>query len=141
MTDGPGVGREKWVGLASAVCAVHCLASPLLLLTLPVWAAVEAVEHVVLAVLPVSTVWLLWHGVRRHHRWWPAVPVAGALLLWVAALWSHAEGVVHAGLVGGGGLLAFTGLQWSGRLSRACGCGACAAASVGVEGGGVSGAV
>jgi hypothetical protein len=141
MRDVTGGAREKWVGWASAVCAVHCLASPLLVLTLPMWAAVEAVEHVVLAALPVGTVWLLWHGVRRHGRWWPALPVTAAVVFWGAALWSPAEGVVHAGLVGGGGVLAFTGLQWSERLSRACGCGACAAAAaVGVEGSGVSGA-
>jgi hypothetical protein len=129
--------QERWVGWASAICAVHCLASPVLVLLLPLWSALEPVEHLVLAGLPLGTAWLLWLGIRRHGEWWPAAPVASGVAFWVVALWSPVEGVAHAGLVATGGLFAYLGLQWSGRLSRACGCGACMVAAAASEAGDV----
>lgn len=116
---------ERWVGWTTAVCAVHCLLSPVLVLALPVLALGEAIERVVLVALLPLSVALLWRGVRRHRRIGPCAPMAAGLASWLAALAGAAHGVAQAGLVAAGGALVFLSLQWSTRLAARCGCTSC----------------
>lgn len=120
--------RERWVGWASAACAVHCLAGPALALYLPVLAIGERIEAVVLWVLLLGAGWLLWRGYRGHGRLLPCAPGLAGLAVWALALGVSLEGLAHAAMVGAGGMLTFAGLQWSARARHTCGCGACATA-------------
>jgi hypothetical protein len=116
---------ERWVGWATVVCAVHCVLSPVLVLALPVVALGEVVERaVLLALLPVS-LWLLWRGVRRHHRVGPCVPMAAGLACWLIALAGAAHGLAQAVLVASGGAVVYVSLQWSTRMAARCGCSSC----------------
>jgi hypothetical protein len=117
---------ERATGWAAVVCGVHCLASPVLVLAVPVLALGEVVERTVLLVLLPLSVWLMWRGVRRHRRPGPCVPVAAGLLCWVAALLGVVgEGSGEAVVAAAGGALLFVGLQWSARETRSCGCSRC----------------
>jgi hypothetical protein len=113
-------GGEKLVGWMSGACAVHCLAHPALVLVLPMAAAGERVEGVLLAGLVFIAAAMLWLGLRRHGEWLPALPVVAAMALWTVALLGVVPEPVKALLVGGGGLLSFWGLTWSRRCLPEC---------------------
>ena len=55
---------------ASALCVLHCLATPLLVVALPTVAAFEEQAHAAFA-LVILAIGLLafWPGLRRHRRW------------------------------------------------------------------------
>lgn len=112
---------EKWVAGVSAACAVHCLVVPVALVAAPWLALGETVEWVVLVALMPLVVWQLWRDVRRHGRWGPCAPVFVGLLVWTAAALTALEALVHAALIGAGGLAVFAGLRWSGRMAGVCG--------------------
>lgn len=120
--DGIDSRKERWIGWASAACAVHCAGSPALVLVLPAAAFGEVIEQGLLVALLVLAVVMLVHGVRRHGNWRPALPVAAALALWVSALGGVAEGMLHAGVIGAGGMFSFWGLRWNRQLVEACSC-------------------
>jgi hypothetical protein len=130
MTGGTGaVGRgdraERWVAWGSAACAVHCAASPVLVVLLPFLAWGEVVERgVILALIPLAA-WLVWRGLRRHGQWGPVVPVAAGIMCWLIALPESHAGIHQAVTFGAGGAFTFGGLQWSHRLRRSCGCVSC----------------
>jgi hypothetical protein len=114
--------EENWVGWASGVCAVHCLAQPLLVMLVPVAAVGERLEGVMLMCLLVLAAVLLRSGVRTHRRKAPALPVLAAMALWSAALAGAVEEPARAVLIAGGGGLSFWGLTWSRGLVRSCSC-------------------
>lgn len=65
--------RQPWdfAGIgASSLCVLHCLATPLLVVFLPILEAVEKQTHAVFA-LTILAIGLLafWPGYRRHKRW------------------------------------------------------------------------
>lgn len=65
--------RQPWdlVGIgASTLCILHCLATPLVVVFLPVVGAVEKQTHAAFA-LAILAIGLLafWPGYRQHHRW------------------------------------------------------------------------
>jgi hypothetical protein len=111
--------------VASAACAVHCLAAPLLVSVAPALATAEVEWGLLLLGAAVSGV-VLRSGFRAHGRIVPVLAAALCVALWVAAL---------GGLVGGDlaepltfvasiGLAAAT--YWSGRLRHAATCESCA---------------
>ena len=71
---------DRWGAFASSACAVHCLLSPLLFLSLPsianVWAHPASHALLLLAVVPLALT-VLWRGYRKHGEHW----VIGAALL------------------------------------------------------------
>lgn len=82
----PSRGNNDRLGVfASAACAVHCLAAPLLFLAVPsiaeVWS--HPLSHAVIAllVLPLASTVLL-RGYRTHHRHW----IAATTLLGIGAV-------------------------------------------------------
>jgi hypothetical protein len=104
--------REFWdrVGIsASLLCVVHCLATPLMVLSMPVVG--EFLSHdlfhvlIMIVVIPVA-VWALWNGYRvhRHPRvlWLGAI---GIVLLTAAMFANHQDqrieiaGMIAAGLI------------------------------------------
>jgi hypothetical protein len=112
--------EEGWLGWASAACAVHCVGSPVLAVAVPLAAFGEQVERGVLGGMLLLAGWLLRQGVRRHGNWLPGLPVAGALLLWGAALGGLVDGAGQAVLIGAGGLLSYAGLKWSRSFGGSC---------------------
>lgn len=75
----------------SAVCAVHCVSTPLLLSLLPAAGSVLGGAHPVLFFVVVSVaVWAFVRGYRRHHRGEAALlALVGISLLGVAAFLFH----------------------------------------------------
>ena len=91
------------VGLA-ALCAVHCLLTPLLLVSLPILSATFFVDenfHLWMAglVFPTTGIAVLM-GCRRHKDWWVAgLSFLGVLLLFLALASGHGHwGHTHAAL-------------------------------------------
>ena len=79
---------DHWGMLASALCVVHCIATPIVALVLPAIAANEGVTHGVLAVAVVLFALLAFlpatkiHGKHRVL----VLGMAGVLLIWTALL-------------------------------------------------------
>jgi hypothetical protein len=116
---------ERWVALGSAACAVHCAASPALVMLLPLLAWGEVVERGLILLLIPLAAWVMWRGLRRHGQWGPALAVAAGIMFWLVSLPEVHSGVQQALIVGGGGAFTFGGLQWSQRLTRPCACVSC----------------
>ena len=117
---------SSWFGVLPAVCAVHCLAMPILASTLPCFAATHSWEagllafSALLAVITLAASWWL-HG--RWGFWFTAslglaVGVA-ALVGWLSPLPESLESRL-------GGLLVAGSLFWSGHLRHKAVCGTCA---------------
>lgn len=75
----------SWVAAAPALCAVHCAATPLLLLAVPALALWRGVELTLLAITAVLAIVALFVGFRRHRRVPPLVAAGGGLALWGAS--------------------------------------------------------
>jgi hypothetical protein len=116
---------ERWLTLGSAACAVHCVASPVLVVLLPLMAWGEVVERgALLALIPLAA-WVVWRGLRRHGQWGPVLPVTAGIICWLVALPEADAGIHQALMVAAGGAFTYGGLQWSHRLTRSCDCVSC----------------
>jgi hypothetical protein len=95
---------DVWGICLASACAIHCIATPLVLGMLPLVAG-ALLEHpalewllVLLSVL-LSSVTIA-HGSRRHGRWYPALPlVAGAALLLAARVLPQLDEPVERAIV------------------------------------------
>lgn len=119
-----------WVAAAPALCAVHCAATPLLLLAVPTLALWRGVELTLLAVTMALAVAALTVGYRRHRRIPPIVAAGAGLAIWGAS----AGHLIHRApeevtTMAGALLVAGALLRNSQLLCRsrepACGCVAC----------------
>lgn len=96
-----GVARPdslQRVGLAASVlCAVHCAATPVVVLVAPqlgrVFSSVEWAETGLLALAVTLSLWLLYRGAWRRRQWTPVALFGAAVVLLVS------------GLVAGGGAI------------------------------------
>ena len=99
---------------ASALCLVHCLATPLLIVLLPILASIgladEAFHRWMLLLIVPTSVLALWLGCRRHKsRAVLYAGVTGLTLIGAAAIWGHVlvgEFGEKAATVAGGLILA-----------------------------------
>jgi hypothetical protein len=133
-TAGSTDRAERWVTWGSAACAVHCAASPALVMLLPLLAWGEVVERgLILALMPLAA-WVMWRGVRRHGQWGPVLPVTAGIMCWLVALPEAHAGIQQALIIGAGGAFTFGGLQWSQRLTRPCECVSCEIDQINVAG-------
>jgi hypothetical protein len=117
---------------APLVCAVHCVATPLVALAAPVAAGAERYEPLIMLVAGIVVVATLQASVRAHRRLPPIIPVLAGGLLWVLSLVGNAGPVPEWLLGGTGGVLIFAGVRWSARLraealAGCCRCPACEA--------------
>lgn len=114
MNSHPRHDRASLVAIIlSALCAVHCLAFPILLALAPAVKSVltmnEAVEWGFIAAMAGVSLYALYHGYRRHHgRRYPFLLLAVGLgvLIGMHVLHVHEEVVVLSGHVAGGLLIA-----------------------------------
>jgi hypothetical protein len=119
-----------WSAAAPVLCAIHCIATPLVVAVAPNLALGEPFERGLKAGSAVLAVAVLRGGVRVHRRWQVLVPVLAGFLLWLLsglAGGGEAREVLLSAL---GGLLVAAGMLWNGRLRhiavcRSCSCAAC----------------
>ncbi len=99
---------------ASTLCIVHCLATPLLIVLIPILASTgladEAFHRWLLLLIVPTSVLALWLGCRRHKsRVVLYAGLSGLTLIGAAAIWGHAlvgESGEKAATVAGGLMLA-----------------------------------
>jgi hypothetical protein len=115
-----------WAAAAPALCAVHCLAAPLLVMVVPAAAVGSAAERLLWGATSILALGFLAWTVRAHRRGWAALPVVGGLALWGAGLFdlvpaSETATTVAGALLVSGGMMASAWLRHR-RLCRDCGC-------------------
>jgi hypothetical protein len=117
---------SSWSGVLPAICAVHCLAMPILASTLPFFAATHAWEawllgvSVLLAAGTLASSWRL-HGRRAV---WGVASLGFAV--WVAALAGWLGPLPESLMSPLGGSLVAISLFWNGHLRHQSVCGSCA---------------
>lgn len=117
-----------WAPAAPLLCALHCLATPLLVSLLPALHAGEAAEPWLFsAALPLVGA-ALWSELRAHGQRRVLVPVVTGASLWTASLAGWLAPAPEAVTIVGGSLLVAAGMSWSARLRHratcpSCGCG------------------
>jgi hypothetical protein len=123
-TEG-GSAAIDWAAAVPLLCAVHCLASPVLVMAAPALALGHRGEAVVQATSAVLAAMMAWSGIRAHGRRAVLAPMLAGLVLWSApalAGWTGAaETLAHAA----GGVLLAGGMIWSARLRHTAACHHC----------------
>jgi hypothetical protein len=126
-TGDAGAAASHIGGWASVLCAVHCLAAPLLGLVLPLGSAApvlaEPLEAGLLVVATVTAATGAVSGYRRHRSAGVPVGVVLALGLLLGGWWLEGEGaweLVSRLLLLGGGLVLFFTLRHNRLLCRGC---------------------
>lgn len=121
-------GTSAAIGWAAAVpllCAVHCIASPLLLVAAPALAPGHAAEAMVQAVSAVLAAVMAWSGIRVHGRRAVLGPMAAGLVLWCAPALAGWTGAAETAAHAMGGVLLAAGMIWSARLRHEAACHHC----------------
>ena len=130
----------------STLCAIHCLAMPLIAALLPFWGLAiigsRGWERATSAAMVILAAVCLWQGCRRHGRWWllallgaGAVVVLGTQLIWAEGDCAHACCTVRqnwweAGFMCLGGLSIAAAHGLNLHYRRKCSCRLCPGAVV-----------
>lgn len=115
----------RWAAIAPILCAVHCLATPLLVTLLPAFARGAAFEIGLLALSAALAVGAVVWGLGSHGRWVVLVPILGGLAFWAASLAGWLAPVPEPVATPIGSLLVAVGLVWNGRLRHRAVCPGC----------------
>ena len=130
VADGSALVDTKstraWVGAVPAVCAVHCLVTPLLASTLPFFAHTTVVETWLLALSVMMAFASLAVSWRSHGRWVVWGLAAFGFLVWGTAVAGSLELLPEAVVAPVGGSLVAVSLFWNGRLRHKAVCASCA---------------
>jgi len=117
---------DRWGWLVPMVCAVHCVAAPVLLVVAPAFASSTLVEGVLMAAAFFFAVVIVMAGVQVHGRAVVWIPISLGSLLWVAELAEAPISAPGTVLTVAGSLLLAGGLVWNSRLRAkarpACDC-------------------
>jgi len=116
---------DTWVVAAPVLCAVHCAATPLLVLFLPALALTAAQEAWLLAFTAAVAIVAVSPGIRVHRRLEVLLPVLGGLMVWGAALADLLHPLPEAAGSALGALVVAAGLFWNARLRHQKVCPAC----------------
>ena len=107
----------------SFACAIHCMATPLLIIALPLiglgFLLGESVELVMIAAAVGLAVGSLTWGYRHHRKWRIFLLLGGAFVCIFIARFQVPE-QYHGVFMGGGGLLLMAGHLLNRRFCRAC---------------------
>ncbi len=125
-TDTPESQVSGWFGALPAICAVHCLAMPILASTLPFFAATHAWEAWLVALsglLAAATLGTSW---RAHGRWSVWALASLGFAVWIAARAGWLGMLPESLMSPVGGLLVAISLFWNGHLRHKAVCGSCA---------------
>ena len=128
--ESPVVSAEgrasRWPGVLPAICAVHCLAMPILASTLPFFAATHVWEVWLLALSSLLATVALAASWRLHRRRVVLAVAALGFAVWIAALNGWLDPLPEALMSPLGGLLVAVSLFWNGHLRHQAVCGSCA---------------
>jgi hypothetical protein len=128
--DPPGPSAEGpvtgWSGFLPAICAVHCLAMPILASSLPFFAATHAWEAWLLGVSALLAATTLASSWRLHGRSAVWVVASVGFAIWVAALAGWVGPLTESLMSPLGGSLVAISLFWNGHLRHRAVCGSCA---------------
>jgi len=105
-----------WATVAPLACAVHCMVTPLLVLTVPNLAPGATVEWILLGITVVAGGAALGFGIRMHEDLRPAVPVALGLGLWTFSLLYLFRPIPEELTTVAATLIVAGGLFWNSRL-------------------------
>ena len=112
--SGTAEGRASgWFGALPAICAVHCLAMPILASTLPFFAATHAWEAWLVALSGLLAVFTLGISWRLHGRWSVWVLALVGFAVWIAALAGWLGTLPESLMSPVGGLLVAISLFWN----------------------------
>jgi len=116
---------DAWALAAPVLCAVHCAATPLLVLFLPALALTPAAEAWLLGFSAVVATLALAPGIRLHGRPEVFAPVVLGVMIWGGALahWLHPIPEPLASSVGA--LAIAGGIFWNARLRHRVTCRTC----------------
>ena len=114
-----------WTAAAPVLCAMHCIALPVLVLVSPAFHINPTVEYAIMAGAAVLAILFLVWGVSAHGNYLVWVPAMMGLAVWIGGeivlghsaggLWAHAAG---SALLAGG-------LIWNAWLRHEASCGDC----------------
>lgn len=114
-----------WAPAAPLLCAVHCLATPLVVSLLPAAGAGERAEPWLLAAVLAVAALALRTELRAHGRRRVLVPAVAGFAVWAASLAGWLEPAPEALTTTLGSLLVAGGMAWSARLRHAATCRDC----------------
>jgi hypothetical protein len=116
-----------WASAAPLLCAVHCAATPILVLAAPTLAPTPAVERMMLGGTALLAAVAWWYGYRRHRRILPALPILLGLMVWAGALLFLGTGSSEVIGSGAGSVMVAAGLLWNAWLRHRVVCRNCRA--------------
>lgn len=124
-----------WASAAPLLCALHCIATPLVVLTAPSFAPDPRAEAALLIGTAVVSVVASAVGVREHGGGAVLIPVLTGLLLWVFSLRGAFLPLPEGATTALASLLVAGGLLWNARrrhraVCPECGCRNCAEETV-----------
>lgn len=123
-TDAGGAA-VGWAAAVPLLCAVHCLASPVLVMAAPALALGHGAEALVQAVSAVLAGLMAWSGTRAHGRRAVLAPIVAGVVLWAAPALVGWTGMMETAAHAAGGILLAGGMIWSARLRHDAACHHC----------------
>lgn len=123
-----GQARETsslWAAAVPLLCAVHCLAAPMLAVVAPALALPRSADHAVQVVSALVAAVIAWSGLRVHGRRAVLAPMAAGVALWIGGEAMGVEGTAEIAAHVAGGLLLAAGMAWNGHLRHQASCHHC----------------
>ena len=118
--------KAAWIGALPTICTIHCVVAPVLVSTLPFFAATHALEGWLLAASAVLALASLATSWRLHGNGAVWLMAAAGFAVWSTAVAGWLEPLPEAAMSPLGGLLVAGALFWNGRLRHQTACGPCA---------------
>jgi hypothetical protein len=116
-----------WTTIAPLTCAVHCVATPILLVVAPALAVSAPLEWSFLGATVLVAVVALAFGLRTHGDPWPVLPISLGITLWMGSLLHFFHPLPEELTTTMAALTAAAGLVWNSRLHCAAGNASCEA--------------
>jgi hypothetical protein len=110
-----------WASVAPVACAIHCVATPLLVAVAPAFAVGETAEWVLFGLTLGLVAWALTSGLRRHGNVRPAIVILPALGVWMASLLHVFHPIPEEATTALAALVVAGGLIWNARMDCATG--------------------
>ncbi len=104
-----------WASFAPILCAIHCAATPLVVLALPAFAFGETVERLLFGLTLVLAATALRVGLGSHGKLKVLIPVSLGLAAWAASLWGAFLPIPEAITTLPAALVVAGGLVWNSR--------------------------
>ncbi len=116
---------SAWIAAVPTICAVHCVVTPVLVSTLPFFAATHALEAWLLGASALVVAASLRASWRLHGRPMVGAVAAAGLGVWSLSAAGWLAPLPEAATSPLGGLLVGVALVWNGRLRHQGACGQC----------------